>query len=110
MVVMLDFGENPTGPIDFIHGGVLATVLNNALTLLLTKVTGIGMAHVNAVVRDICYLKGMYLNSRGVVIDAVIEEANDKGELVIFAKLMKGADVHTTLRITFTLPKPDSKL
>ncbi|KAJ1890122.1 hypothetical protein LPJ66_007661 [Kickxella alabastrina] len=110
MVVMLDFGEKLTGLIVFIHGGVLATVLNNASTLLLTKVAGIDMAHVNAVARDIPYLRGIYLNSKGVVIDAVVEEANDKDELVIFAKLMKGADVHTTLRITFTLLKPDSKL
>ncbi|KAI7829225.1 hypothetical protein BX661DRAFT_224202 [Kickxella alabastrina] len=94
----------------FIHGGVLATVLNNASTLLLTKVAGIDIAHVNTVARDVRYLKGIYLNSKGVVIDAVVEEANDKDELVIFPKLMKGADVHTTLRITFTLPKPDSKL
>ncbi|KAJ1944790.1 hypothetical protein GGF37_002021 [Kickxella alabastrina] len=110
MAAIIDFGENIAGPKYYIHGGVLATVLCNASSFLLTKITGVSMMHVATTIWNINYRKGIRVASKGVVVDAVVEEPNSKGEIIIVTKLVNGNDICTTLETTVTLPKLNTKL
>ncbi|KAJ1990148.1 hypothetical protein GGI26_004752 [Coemansia sp. RSA 1358] len=109
IVVVVDFNENLSGPPNHIHGGILATVMFNTSALLLSIITGIRNSADCATVRDVNYHKGMPSECKDVVVDAIIEKITaDKA--IIFTKLMRGKNVHTTLRTTFTVPSLASKL
>ncbi|KAJ2161068.1 hypothetical protein GGF46_001739 [Coemansia sp. RSA 552] len=109
LAVRLDFGEGLSGPPIYVHGGVLGTVLYNASLLLLEKTAGPRAALATASVRDINYHRGVPLECEDVLIDAVVESA-DSQQVTIWAKLIRGPRLHTTLRTTFALPQTSSKL
>ncbi|KAJ2657600.1 hypothetical protein IW148_005080 [Coemansia sp. RSA 1199] len=107
LVVGLDFGPNISGPPIYVHGGILATVLYNASEFLFAKSLGVEDDLINASVRDVNYYKGVPLECRNVTIDASVE-AQDEKQVVVFAKLMQGPHVFTTLKTTFTLQSSTS--
>ncbi|KAJ2450803.1 hypothetical protein GGF42_004404 [Coemansia sp. RSA 2424] len=109
LVVLLEFGPCLNGPPVFVHGGILGTVLDNASALLLGKVAGKASSATAAVTRDINYRRGVPMECKDCAIDACVESAGTN-TVVIFAKLMRGEQVHTTLKTTFTLSGPASKL
>ncbi|KAJ2548879.1 hypothetical protein EV175_004660, partial [Coemansia sp. RSA 1933] len=110
IAVLVDFGDNLNGPPNHVHGGILATVLYNASELLLSKtIAGISKQLISASVRDINYRKGVPTESKDVFLDAVVEDIS-ANSVVILAKLTNGSKVYTTLRTTFTICVPASKL
>ncbi|KAJ2245679.1 hypothetical protein GGH97_002754 [Coemansia sp. RSA 475] len=109
LVVGLDFGPNISGPPIYVHGGILATVLYNASALLFAKTTKVEDGLINASVRDVNYYKGVPLECQNTVIEARVETQDEK-HVVVFAKLVQGSHVFTTLKTTFTLQSPHSKL
>ncbi|KAJ2799376.1 hypothetical protein H4R20_004469 [Coemansia guatemalensis] len=104
LVVLLSFGKKIRGPPAHVHGGVLATVLNNASALLFSAVTGNTLRSVVALQRNVSYRKGMPIDSQNVLIDAVIESTS-KDQIIIVAQLLRDTQLCTTLRTTFLLPK-----
>ncbi|KAJ2496376.1 hypothetical protein GGH96_005882 [Coemansia sp. RSA 1972] len=109
LVVGLDFGPNISGPPIYVHGGILATVLYNASALLFAKTTQVEDNLINASVRDVNYYKGVPLECHNVTIEACVETQDEK-QVVVFAKLVQGPRVFTTLQTTFTLQSSHSKL
>ncbi|KAJ1960828.1 hypothetical protein GGI12_003588 [Dipsacomyces acuminosporus] len=112
LAAVLDFGPDLSGPPMYVHGGVLGTSLYNASVLLFSKITGIAADAASAAFRDINYRKGIPLECEDVIIDAFVETA-DKDKTVIFARIMRGEQEHTTLKTVFVANKqigPRSRL
>ncbi|KAJ2647324.1 hypothetical protein IWW40_004799 [Coemansia sp. RSA 1250] len=106
---VVDFGDNLSGPPIYVHGGILGTVLFNASALLFTRFTGIDAKSVDASERDINYHNGVPLECQNITIDATINEASSS-QVTVFAKLVRQQKLFTTLKTTFTLPIPTTKL
>ncbi|KAJ2610389.1 hypothetical protein H4S08_003640 [Coemansia sp. RSA 1365] len=102
--VLLNFGKDMCGPPNHVHGGVLATVLNNASVFLFSSVTGATSHSAIVLERDISYRKGMPIESQNAFIDAAVESTSSD-QIVIVSQLLRNTQLCTTLRTTFLLPK-----
>ncbi|KAJ2087936.1 hypothetical protein IW138_004634 [Coemansia sp. RSA 986] len=109
VVALVDFRDNLNGPPNHVHGGILATVLYNVSELLLSKATGISKRSSFASVRDINYRNGVTSESKDIAVDAIVEDVS-ANKVVVMAKLTHGPKICTTLKTTFTVPVPTSRL
>ncbi|KAJ2076699.1 hypothetical protein H4R24_005549 [Coemansia sp. RSA 988] len=104
LAVLLSFGKDMCGPPSYVHGGVLATVLDNVAALLFSAVTGATSPSTIALERDVRYHKGMPIESQNVVIDAAVENTSSD-QITIVAQLLHNSQLCTTLRAIFLFPK-----
>ncbi|KAJ1940706.1 hypothetical protein FBU59_003730 [Linderina macrospora] len=99
IATVLDFGPKLTGPVIYVHGGILGTVLYIASGKLVQLLTG---KTIDAVHWDITYKSPMPMESTGNVIRAHVE-SESASSIAVFAKIMRGDKVHTTLKSVFSL-------
>ncbi|KAJ1948373.1 hypothetical protein EC988_005202 [Linderina pennispora] len=98
IATVLNFGPKLTGPVVYVHGGVLGTVLYIASRKLLQLLTG---QSISAVHWDITYKSPMPIESTNNVIYAHVESEVSQS-ITVFAKIMRGDKVYTTLRSVFS--------
>lgn len=108
LLATLDFGPELSGPPIFIHGGVLGSVLDNASTLLASKVAGQNNLRIlEAKTKEVNYHKSVPLEATDFTAEAEVQN-RDATQITISAKLVKGSNIHTSLLTTFTLAKANN--